>query len=194
MTCGLCGGDLELMGTLGAAKQYRCRACHAWSTHRDSTKKSREKAAASPSGRKSTESPALHNIPIHTEMGKEIRKAFVPSEYVFADVNFNGTEMRILEHMMEEAVAEEKGDLDACAIELLYAVKNHLHRQKDLGDPEPSPPPDDVIRLIKERSEAALRRALEVFNTECRFAHTSRALTRAIHTLKGSDRRQRKGG
>lgn len=51
-------------------------------------------------GRISSTDPNLQNIPMKTEMGKKIRKAFVPSEGMrFADADYSQIELRILAHM-----------------------------------------------------------------------------------------------
>ena len=51
-------------------------------------------------GRLSSADPNLQNIPMKTEMGKKIRKAFVPSDgMLFADADYSQIELRILAHM-----------------------------------------------------------------------------------------------
>lgn len=51
-------------------------------------------------GRISSTEPNLQNIPIKMEMGKAIRKVFVPKKgYIFLDADYSQIELRILAHM-----------------------------------------------------------------------------------------------
>lgn len=51
-------------------------------------------------GRISSTDPNLQNIPIRVELGREIRKVFVPREgYVFVDADYSQIELRVLAHM-----------------------------------------------------------------------------------------------
>ncbi|SFC36492.1 DNA polymerase I [Butyrivibrio sp. YAB3001] len=54
-------------------------------------------------GRISSTDPNLQNIPMRTELGRLIRKVFVPKDgYVFADADYSQIELRILAHMSED--------------------------------------------------------------------------------------------
>ncbi len=60
--------------------------------------------AAVATGRLSSSNPNLQNIPIRTEEGREIRKAFVPSvpdTYIFS-ADYSQIELRIMAHMSED--------------------------------------------------------------------------------------------
>jgi len=51
-------------------------------------------------GRISSVNPNLQNIPVRMELGREIRKVFVPkSEYIFVDADYSQIELRVLAHM-----------------------------------------------------------------------------------------------
>ncbi|MCQ2537723.1 MAG: DNA polymerase I [Lachnospiraceae bacterium] len=54
-------------------------------------------------GRLSSTEPNLQNIPIRMEMGREIRKMFVPAEgCIFVDADYSQIELRLLAHMSED--------------------------------------------------------------------------------------------
>lgn len=51
-------------------------------------------------GRISSTEPNLQNIPVRTELGRLLRKVFIPAEgYVFLDADYSQIELRVLAHM-----------------------------------------------------------------------------------------------
>lgn len=51
-------------------------------------------------GRISSANPNLQNIPVRTELGRSIRKVFIPKDgYVFLDADYSQIELRVLAHM-----------------------------------------------------------------------------------------------
>jgi len=51
-------------------------------------------------GRISSTEPNLQNIPVRMEIGRQIRKVFVPREsYIFVDADYSQIELRVLAHM-----------------------------------------------------------------------------------------------
>jgi len=66
-------------------------------------------------GRISSSEPNLQNIPMRTELGREIRKVFVPKKgFVFADADYSQVELRILADMSgdEELIEDYKNGKD----------------------------------------------------------------------------------
>lgn len=54
-------------------------------------------------GRLSSTDPNLQNIPIRMELGRQIRKIFVPKDgYCFTDADYSQIELRVLAHMSED--------------------------------------------------------------------------------------------
>ena len=78
-------------------------------------------------GRLSSTEPNLQNIPIRMELGRQIRKVFVPKEgYVFLDADYSQIELRVLAHMSgDEKLIEaykENADVHQTTASLVFHV------------------------------------------------------------------------
>ncbi|MFQ5771819.1 MAG: DNA polymerase I, partial [bacterium] len=60
-------------------------------------------------GRLSSSDPNLQNIPIRTELGRKIRRAFIPGdvEHVILDADYSQVELRIMAHLSKDPVLIE---------------------------------------------------------------------------------------
>ena len=66
-------------------------------------------------GRISSTNPNLQNIPMRMELGRKIRKAFIPKEgYVFVDADYSQIELRLLAHISndQQLIDAYKQDID----------------------------------------------------------------------------------
>lgn len=93
-------------------------------------------------GRISSSDPNLQNIPTRTELGRGLRRAFIPSEgCVFADADYSQIELRILAHMAgdEELIAaySEGADIHRITAAKVFGV-----------------PADQVTDLLRRRAKA----------------------------------------
>jgi DNA polymerase I len=79
-------------------------------------------------GRLSSTDPNLQNIPVRTELGRQIRRAFVPEESCkFISADYSQLELRILAHITQDAVMLEAfrngEDIHAKTAELIFGAK-----------------------------------------------------------------------
>lgn len=64
-------------------------------------------------GRISSTEPNLQNIPIRMELGRRIRKVFIPEEgYLFMDADYSQIELRVLAHMSDDKQLIEAYQMD----------------------------------------------------------------------------------
>lgn len=84
--------------------------------------------AVTVTGRLSSENPNLQNIPIRSEEGEAIRKAFIPSspEFVFLSCDYSQIDLRVMAHFSEDAnlLKSFKADKDihSATASLLFEV------------------------------------------------------------------------
>lgn len=86
-------------------------------------------------GRLSSTEPNLQNIPIKMELGRKIRKMFVPeSDFVFIDADYSQIELRVLAHMADEKTMLEAFNCDedihsATAMQIFHVSKDEVTSQ-----------------------------------------------------------------
>lgn len=78
-------------------------------------------------GRISSTEPNLQNIPIRMDLGRKIRKVFLPEEgYVFLDADYSQIELRVLAHLSEDEklnhAYEENQDIHARTASEVFGV------------------------------------------------------------------------
>ncbi len=86
-------------------------------------------------GRISSTEPNLQNIPMRMELGRQIRKAFVPKPgYVFMDADYSQIELRLLAHMSgdEQLIEAYKQDADIHRITASKVFHTPLNEVTDL--------------------------------------------------------------
>lgn len=86
-------------------------------------------------GRISSTEPNLQNIPMRMELGRKIRKAFIPKDgYVFMDADYSQIELRLLAHMSgdEQLIEAYKQDADIHRITASKVFHTPLEEVTDL--------------------------------------------------------------
>jgi DNA polymerase-1 len=100
--------------------------------------------AITSTGRLSSTDPNLQNIPIREAMGREIRKAFIPSdeEHVFLSADYSQVELRLMAHMSgdEQMIAAflRNEDIHTATAAKIFGV-----------------PPEEVTREMRGKAKTA---------------------------------------
>ena len=87
--------------------------------------------AVAATGRLSSSDPNLQNIPVRTELGREIRRAFVPRQEgnVFLSADYSQVELRLLAHLADDpgllSVFREGGDVHRRTAALIAGVEEN---------------------------------------------------------------------
>ena len=93
-------------------------------------------------GRISSTEPNLQNIPMRLELGRLIRKAFVPKEgYVFVDADYSQVELRVLAHLSGDEVMQN-------------AFRNNVDIHRTTASEVFGVEPDDVTPLQRRQAKA----------------------------------------
>ena len=94
-------------------------------------------------GRISSTEPNLQNIPIKLEMGREIRKVFIPEnkEYLLSDADYSQIELRVLAHITGDA-------------NMISAFKNNEDIHTSTASGVFKVPMDQVTPLLRSRAKA----------------------------------------
>ena len=96
-------------------------------------------------GRLSSSNPNLQNIPIRTDLGKEIRRAFIPSkdDYVILSADYSQIELRIMAHLSGDPTMIENfkknKDIHAATAALIFNIPveevtdDHRRKAKEIN-------------------------------------------------------------
>ncbi|MFA8433879.1 MAG: DNA polymerase I [Marinifilaceae bacterium] len=100
--------------------------------------------AEAATGRLSSTNPNLQNIPIRTEQGRYIRKAFVPSdeEHTFLSADYSQVELRLMAHMSQDEQMVEAFNQNA---DIHTATAAKIYKLDDA----------DVTREMRNRAKTA---------------------------------------
>ncbi len=112
-------------------------------------------------GRLSSERPNLHNIPVRTEAGRRLRRAFVPAEGCsFLVADYDQLELRVIAHL-----SDDPGLVEA------FSTGADVHRSVAAGIY--GIPPEEVTRAQRERAKMVsygLAYGMEAFGLSRRLA------------------------
>ncbi len=126
------------------------------------------KQAVAATGRLSSTDPNLQNIPIRTELGREIRRAFIASEgKVLVSADYSQVELRILAHLSGDPALVEAFETGA-DIHTRTAAEVFGMAAADVGPAERRVAKAVNYGLIYGQSEFGLGRALDISRAEAR--------------------------
>lgn len=122
--------------------------------------------AVAATGRLSSSDPNLQNIPVRTEMGREVRRAFVADEgHVLLAADYSQIELRVLAHLSQDPALEqafERGDdIHRATAALVFGVSPEL-----VGPDQRRAAKTINFGLIYGMGAYALARELGVTNAE----------------------------
>ena len=94
-------GNILLFRQLGKLQSTYVEGLAPYIHREDGKIHSRFQQTVTATGRLSSTDPNLQNIPIRMELGRQLRKAFVPesSDFLFMDADYSQIELRLLAHM-----------------------------------------------------------------------------------------------
>lgn len=93
-------------------------------------------------GRISSTEPNLQNIPIRMELGRLIRKVFVPEQsYIFTDADYSQIELRVLAHMSGDEA-------------LIQAYKEEMDIHRSTASQVFHVPPEEVTPQLRRNAKA----------------------------------------
>ncbi|HUH01961.1 MAG TPA: DNA polymerase I [Kofleriaceae bacterium] len=125
--------------------------------------------AVAATGRLSSQDPNLQNIPIRTELGREIRRAFIASEgKVLLSADYSQIELRILAHLSQDPVLVRafRADID---VHTQTAAEVFGIPLEEVGSHERRVAKAVNYGLAYGQSDFGLSRALDIPRAEARF-------------------------
>jgi DNA polymerase-1 len=121
--------------------------------------------AVAATGRLSSSDPNLQNIPVRTELGREIRRAFVPADgYKLVSCDYSQIELRLLAHYCEDPV-------------LVSAFRDgvDIHTQTAA----------EVFEIPRDQVGATERRVAKAVNYGLIYGQSGFGLSRALDIARG---------
>jgi DNA polymerase-1 len=125
--------------------------------------------AVAATGRLSSSDPNLQNIPVRTELGRQVRRAFVAEDgYVLLSADYSQIELRVLAHFSEDPIL-----LDA------FLKGQDVHARTAC----------EVFGVAPELVTAEMRRVAKAVNFGLAFGQTDFGLAQALGIPRGDARK-----